>query len=135
MPCIGAKRITRAASSVKGRERIETVRKSKVLTACLITLVFLWTANAILFAWRIEIGRNQGFSMSPTFGDEAIYMTRVRPPEVHVGDIIEARIAVDGGISRVVKRVKRLDGGNVFLEGDNRIDTWRGWVPVHLGGG
>ncbi|MDW8364447.1 MAG: S24/S26 family peptidase [Abditibacteriales bacterium] len=108
----------------------EVQKKSLVISACLLLLCALWTGNVILSAWRLEIGRNTGFSMSPTLGDGAIYVVRVRPPEIGRGDIVEARIAMDGSVSRVVKRVVDVQEGKVFLEGDNQQATWCGWLPA-----
>jgi hypothetical protein len=105
-------------------------KKSFVLPVCLTVLGILWTGNMILSAWRLEIGRNEGFSMSPTFGDGAVYVVQVRPSEIQCGDIVEARIATDGSVSRVVKRVIEVQEEKVFLEGDNKQKTWRGWLPA-----
>jgi hypothetical protein len=105
-------------------------KKSFVIPVCLIVLGILWTGNMILSAWRLEIGRNEGFSMSPTFGDGAVYVVQVRPPEIQRGDVVEARIATDGSVSRVVKRVVEVQEEKVFLEGDNKQETWRGWLPA-----
>lgn len=47
--------------------------------------------------------------------------------EIQRGDIVEARVAADGSVSRVVKRVVEVQEEKVFLEGDNKQATWRGW--------
>jgi len=43
---------------------------------------------------------------------------------------VEARVATDGSVSRVVKRVIEVQEEKVFLEGDNKQKTWRGWLPA-----
>lgn len=110
--------------------RTQKPKKSLVIPACWVLLAMLWTGNMILSASRLEIGRNEGFSMFPTLGDGAIYVVQVRPSEIQIGDIVEARVAADGSVQRIIKRAMDIEDERVFLEGDNKNDTWRGWLPA-----
>jgi hypothetical protein len=105
-------------------------RKQTVLITSGMILAFLWTGHLLMGAWGIEIHRCEGDSMQPTLGDSAVYIVRKNPQEIHIGDIVTARVQIEGAITRVIKRVGELNNQRVFLRGDNSAPTWRGWVSV-----
>lgn len=109
---------------------MQVKRKQTVFMASGIVMAFLWTYHLFMGSWGFEIHRCEGDSMQPTLGDGAVYVIRKAPQEIHIGDIVTARVQSEGAIYQVVKRVEDMDGQRVLLRGDNDSSSWQGWVPV-----
>lgn len=109
-------------------ENTMDVREKKWFMA----LVLLIAAVVLLKHHNLDICRCSGWSMYPTLGDGAIVIVKRYVTIISVGDIVAATITADEDIEGAIKRVVAVDSDHqrVFLSGDNKRNTWKGWVNV-----